>query len=223
VPGYEFAAHYEPAMDVGGDYYDFIPAPGGRTATMIGDVAGKGIAAALLMSKVSSDARFTILTEPGPAQAVTRLNVLLQEAGLLDRFVTLEAAVLDPAQHEVNFVNAGHNPPVIYRRADGSVEEAFPHTTGGYPLGILDGYKYEICATVTVDPGDLILMFSDGVTEAPNAAGKEFGLDGIFAAMHSGPMTPPEVVTRTVAAVRQHCLGQNKHDDLTVVCFGRNP
>src|SRR5438128_12541799 len=85
VSGYEFFTHYEPAYEVGGDYYDFIPLPGNRLGIMIGDVAGKGVPAALLMAKVSSDARFCMLTEPDPAQAVFKLNELMQEAGMLDR------------------------------------------------------------------------------------------------------------------------------------------
>src|SRR5207244_5915454 len=85
APGYDFFAHYESAQEVGGDYYDFIPLPGGRLAVMIGDVAGKGVPAALLMAKVSSDSRFTMLTEAGPAEAVFKLNELMQEAALLDR------------------------------------------------------------------------------------------------------------------------------------------
>lgn len=223
VPGYQFAAHYESALEVGGDYYDFIPLPGGGLATLIGDVAGKGIAAALLMSKVSSDARFTILTEPGPGKAFTKLNGLMQEAGLLDRFVTLEAALLDPVRHEVTFVNAGHNPPVVYRHAPGTLEEAFSHTLGGYPLGVQDGYSYEVCATLQLAPGDLIVLYSDGIPDAPNGAGDPFDLKGVLTALRAGGMTPTEVVSRLVAAVKQHSLGQKQHDDITLVCFGRNP
>jgi serine phosphatase RsbU (regulator of sigma subunit) len=221
VPGYTFAAHYESALEVGGDYYDFIPLPGGRIAAMIGDVAGKGVSAALLMSRVSSDARFTMLTEPNLAKAITRLNVLMQQAGAFDRFVTLEAAVLDPEHNEVTVVNAGHNPPIICE-ANGGCREAFPHTQGGFPLGVVDEFEYEVCAKVVLTPGDLVLMFSDGVTESPNAAGHEFNLKGVYAALKTGPVTPAELVPRLVAAVKQHTLGQKQHDDITVVCFGRD-
>lgn len=221
LAGYQFATHYEAALEVGGDYYDFIPLPGQRIATMIGDVVGKGVSAALLMAKVSSDSRFVMLTEPGLGPAITKLNEMMQEAGMLDRFVTLEAAILDPARHEVTFANAGHNPPVVFRHATSTLQEGFSNQLGGYPLGVLDGVQYEPCSVISLAPGDLILLFSDGVTEAPSAKGAEFGLDGIYAALRSGPMIPQEVVTRLVAAVKQHGLGQKQHDDLTVVCFGR--
>src|SRR5947209_1601882 len=97
VPGYEFFVYYESAYEVGGDYYDFIPLPRQRLAVLLGDVAGKGVVAALLMAKLSADARSCMLTEPDPAAAVTKLNSLMTQSGIADRFVTLVAAVLDPA------------------------------------------------------------------------------------------------------------------------------
>src|SRR5205807_9432155 len=117
APGYEFFAHYESAQEVGGDYYDFIPLPNNRLGVMIGDVAGKGVPAALLMAKVSSDARFCALTEPTLSDAVGKLNDHMQEAGLLDRFVTFSGCVVDLGKHTVSVVNAGHQPPLIYRAA----------------------------------------------------------------------------------------------------------
>src|SRR4051812_3884051 len=93
VPGYEFFAHYESAYEVGGDYYDFIRLPRQGVAVLVGDVAGKGVAAALLMAKLCADARFCMLTEPDPAVAITRLNAALNQSGFADRFVTLVAAV----------------------------------------------------------------------------------------------------------------------------------
>src|SRR4029077_6613264 len=92
VSGYEFFAYYESAFEIGGDYYDFIPLPRQRVAVMLGDVAGKGVAAALLMAKLSADARFCMLTEPNPAAAVARLNSLMNQAAISDGFVTLVAA-----------------------------------------------------------------------------------------------------------------------------------
>src|SRR5262249_6562635 len=121
VPGYAFYRFYEPAYEVGGDYYDFIPLPHGRLAMMLGDVAGKGVAAALLMAKVSADARFCSLTEAGPAAAVARLNALMCATGPADRFVTLIAAVLNQQDHTVTLVNAGHPAPLLYRRATGKL------------------------------------------------------------------------------------------------------
>src|SRR5437660_2219835 len=137
VPGYEFFAHYESADEVGGDYYDFIPLPRQRVAVLLGDVAGKGVVAALLMAKLSADARFCMLTEPDPAAAVTRLNALMIHSGIADRFVTLVAAVLDPTRHTVTLVNAGHPHPLLYRRATLTAAEANDNAVTGFPLGVV--------------------------------------------------------------------------------------
>jgi len=220
LAGYEFAAHYEAALQVGGDYYDFIPLPGPRVAVMLGDVAGKGVSAALLMAKISSDARFSMLTEPNPAQAVFKLNVLMQEAGMLDRFVTLAACVLDPSRHEVTFVNAGHLPPLVYRKATGKVEEAMVRDLAGFPLGVTEGLPYE-ALTVALEPGDCVLLFTDGVTEAKNKQDQEFQMEGVHAVLRQGPCTPCAMAERVVNAVKQHALGCRQHDDITVAAFGR--
>jgi serine phosphatase RsbU (regulator of sigma subunit)/pSer/pThr/pTyr-binding forkhead associated (FHA) protein len=220
IPGYEFFAHYEPAQEVGGDYYDFIPLPNQRVAVMVGDVAGKGVPAALLMAKVSSDARFSLLTEPDPALAVGKLNELMQEAGLLDRFVTLVAAVLDPARHEVTFVNAGHLPPLICRRASNRVVEGAPRDKAGFPLGVAEGIPYE-ATTVPLTPGDVILLCTDGVTEAKDKQDKEFGPDRTVSAIQAGPAAPQVMGPRLVNAVKQFAQGRKQHDDITVVAFGR--
>jgi serine phosphatase RsbU (regulator of sigma subunit)/pSer/pThr/pTyr-binding forkhead associated (FHA) protein len=221
VNGYEFFAHYESALEVGGDYYDFIPLPGGRLGVMIGDVAGKGVSASLLMAKVSSDARFCMLTEPNPADAVFKLNELMQEAGLLDRFVTLSAGLLDTEKHRVTFVSAGHMPPVLLRRASGKLEEAVSRDLAGFPLGVADGIPYDACS-VTLDPGDVVLLFTDGVTDAKNKQNADFQMEGIQAALNQpGTMTVQAIGQRLITAVRQHSLGCKQHDDITIVCFGR--
>jgi sigma-B regulation protein RsbU (phosphoserine phosphatase) len=221
IAGYEFFAHYESAQEVGGDYYDFIPLPGPRYAIGLGDVAGKGVPAALLMAKVSSDARFCMLTETDPAKAIYRLNELMQEAGLLDRFVTLAMGLLDPVAHHCAFVNAGHFPPIIYRKATGKITEATSRDAAGFPLGVADGFPYE-AITVQLEPGDAVALFTDGVTEAKNKQDVEFQLDGVMSAFAKGPCTPSAMGERLIAAVRQHALGCKQHDDITVVCFGRS-
>jgi phosphoserine phosphatase RsbU/P len=223
VEGYEFCAHYEAAEEVGGDYYDFIPIPDRKVAVMLGDVAGKGVAAALLMAKVSSDARFLMLTERTPADAVAKLNDQMQEAGLLDRFVTLIGAVLDAVTHQVTFVNAGHLPALVYRKATGKVTEATPRDLAGFPLGVAEGIPFG-SHTVTLSPGDGIVLFTDGVTDAKGkqGLGHDFGLARAVAALEAGPGTPKAMVPRLMAAVKQFAQGAAKQfDDITVVAFGR--
>jgi len=180
----------------------------------------QGCPCRLLMSKVSSDARFTLLTEPGLAETVYKLNELMQEAGLLDRFVTLGACLLDPASHQVTCVSAGHMPPVIYRKATGTLEEATPRDLAGFPLGVADGIPYE-ASTITLEPGDSLLLYTDGVTEAKNKQEVEFQMEGVYTALKAGPMTPKAMGERLAAAVKKHFVGCKQHDDITVVCFGR--
>ncbi len=221
VPGYQFFAHYESALEVGGDYYDFIPLPLRGLAVMIGDVAGKGVPAALLMAKISSDARFCMLTEPTPEAAVGGLDAQLHLAGLPDRFVTLAAGLLDPNRHVVTFVNAGHQSPLVYRQATGKFEEVVPRDLTGFPLGVVEGMPYDPCP-VPLMPGDCVLTFTDGVTDAKNKQDQDFQMQGVYAALKEGPYTPQAIGDKLVKALRQHMLGTSKqHDDITVVCFGR--
>src|SRR5207244_5451302 len=127
---------------------------------MLGDVAGKGVSAALLMAKLSSDARFCLLSQANLAAAITVLNDLLyQHTSQMDRFVTLAAAVLDAAAHTLTLVNAGHPAPLIYRRTTGEVEEATAEDTIGLPLGVEEGFVYR-SHQIQLQPGDCVLLYS---------------------------------------------------------------
>src|SRR5262249_8692808 len=142
VPGYEFFAHYTAARTVGGDYYDFIPRSDGTLAVLLGDVSGKGVPAALLMARLSGDARVSILTQPDVASAVTHLNNQLMQANPEDRYVTLSAAVIDPKSHKIALVSAGHLSPWVYRRTTKKLEKVFDKDTGDFPVGWVPGHKY---------------------------------------------------------------------------------
>ncbi len=218
--GYEFFAHYESAQEVGGDYYDFIPMPNNCLGIMIGDVAGKGVPAALLMAKVSADARFCSLTEPTLADVVGKLNEHMQEAGLLDRFVTFGACVLDLGKHTVTVANAGHQPPLIYRAAAKTYEDGCTKDQTGLPLGIVEGIPYET-STFTLAPGDCVVLYTDGVSESRSVDDAEFGVDGILEAFKVCPKTAKGMGARLVEEVQKHATGRKPHDDLTVVVFSR--
>ena len=161
-----------------------------------------------------------MLTEKNLASAVDKLNQQMHEAGLLDRFVTLAAGLLDVNTHEVSFVNAGHLPPLVYRRASNQFEEPMSRSLSGFPLGVADGIPYQAC-TLPLGPGDCVLLFTDGVTEAKNLADADFHMQGVRRVLSEGPMTSRTMGERLIAAVKQHSLGCKQHDDLTVVSFGR--
>src|SRR5262249_22217036 len=158
------SARYEPAQQVGGDYYDFLALPGGRLAVLLGDVAGKGVAAALIMAKFSVEVRVCLEAEPDLAAAVTRLNSVMTRAALSDRFVTLAAVVLAPAAHTATLVNAGPPSPLLVRHATGAVEEAAPLEVAGPLIGVDAGHVYA-GREILLQPGDHLVLFSDGVTD----------------------------------------------------------
>jgi serine phosphatase RsbU (regulator of sigma subunit) len=220
VPGYEFFAYYESAFEIGGDYYDFIPLPRQRVAVMLGDVAGKGVTAALLMAKLSADARFCMLTEPDPAAAITKLNALMNQSGMADRFVTLVAAVLDPESHTVTLVNAGHPSPLLYHRGARSVDAATINEVAGFPIGVLDDYEYSSCQ-VELEPGDCLLAFTDGVTEAMDVNNVQLQTQGVYAAVRGAAYSPRALGERVVQVVKQFAAGRGQSDDIALVGFGR--
>jgi len=223
VESYEFFAHYEPALEVGGDYYGFIPLPRDRMVVTVGDVAGKGVPAALLMASLSSDARFCTVTEPEPATAISKLNdLLVKTAGSMDRFVTLCAIILDYKQHKAVIVNAGHMTPLVYRHATGKLEDSTNNDVVGLPLGVAEGYPYE-AAEVSLGPGDCLVTFSDGVSEAMDKNNTQFGLERIQSAVKqsNAPMNSKAIGERIVKAVKLFSAGRSQHDDITLVCFGR--
>jgi serine phosphatase RsbU (regulator of sigma subunit)/pSer/pThr/pTyr-binding forkhead associated (FHA) protein len=221
VPGYEFFAHYASALEVGGDYYDFVPLLDGRLGIVIGDVAGKGMPAALLMAKLASDARTCLQAAPDLASAVGRLNNLAHRAThQTDRFVTLVAAILEPAPGALTLVNAGHLSPLICRSSTASLEEAMPSDQAGLPVGIQRDAAYCPCR-VNLEPGDTLLLFTDGVTEAADKGNIPFRSARVHETLRGGACTPQTLGERLVAAVKQYSLGCPQQDDITVVCVGR--
>jgi serine phosphatase RsbU (regulator of sigma subunit)/pSer/pThr/pTyr-binding forkhead associated (FHA) protein len=226
MTGYEFYAHYKSALTIGGDYYDFIELPDGRWSVLLGDVAGKGVPAALLMAKLSAEARFHMLTQADPCEALARVNEFMVRAGLSDRFVTLAVATLDPARHAVSLINAGHLSPLIYRAAEDRLVDAVDVDRTGFPLGVMDHCRFE-AVEATLDPGDALVVFTDGVTDALNAENQAFKLEGVRRALASvsvvddAVLSPALIGQRIIDAVRKHVAGHDQYDDIALVTFGR--
>lgn len=226
VPGYEFFAFYHAALTIGGDYYDFIHLPDGRWAVLVGDVSGKGIPAALLMAKLSAEARFHMMTDPDPCSAVAKINDFMIRANLPGRFVTLAVALFDPVNHTVGLINAGHVPPMVYRAADDSLVEGVTSENSGFPLGIDEEGVYPL-SEVTLGQGDALLIFTDGVTESLSRDGVQFEMDGVKKAMAvdtvagRSPPSPSRLGTMVVEAVQAHSVGREQFDDIALVAIGR--
>lgn len=228
VHGYDFYHFYSAAQSVGGDYYDFIPLPGGKIAAVLGDVAGKGVPASLLMAKLSAEVRYSLLTEPDLAKAICLLNDQLIRGGIGDRFVTLAALVIDPHTHELTIVNAGHINPQRYHFTKREFDEPVNDDVSGLPLGLVPGFEYQ-AVSIHLAIGEAILLFTDGVTDAMNKEGVMFGFEGVKesvgifdeSAIGGEFDTPVLVGERLVKAVRQHANGQPQNDDIALISFGR--
>jgi phosphoserine phosphatase RsbU/P len=205
-----------PANTVGGDFYDVLPLrddPEGRVIVTIGDVAGKGSPAALLMALLLAVLR-TLVDEKLEARAlVARLNTQICRHSPSSRFITLFYGVYTPATGALTYVNAGQNPPLL-RRADGSFERL---GGTGIALGMFEGSTYDAVDTV-VRPGDLLVLYSDGITEAENPAGQPFEETGLerFLAAHGGE-SPAALAPAILAAIEAHARDSRFTDDLTVL------
>ncbi len=220
IPGFEFFAHYDPAYEVGGDYYDFVPLPGDRLAIALGDVSGKGVAAALMMAKFSGDTRYCILTETSPAAAANELNGLLFSAGIEEKFITLSLSVLDVGERSLSIASAGHLPLMI-RRTNGTVDE-IGEEVAGFPLGIVPDADYQQ-TKVQLNPGDIVAIFSDGVTDARNLREELFESRDKRRLLRKLVETSggPETVGRALLQeIREFSAGHTQVDDITLICFG---
>ena len=204
---------------MGGDYFDYTWIPGGRLAVAVADVSGKGISAALLMAKLSADVRYCLVSEPTPAAAINRLNRTFCESRWEDRFVTLVLAVLDPLRHEVTIVTAGHMAP-LRRLADGRVEPVESPHSGGLPLGIEADVQYGQ-QPLTLGPGDALLLYSDGVTDAMNSAGEFYGLKRLQAQLSPAAESIMALGGRVLNDVQRFIGSRPQSDDMCVTCFGR--
>ena len=216
--GIEAAGWTRPANTVGGDFYDILTYPDGRVLVALGDVAGKGSPAALLMALLLAMLRTLVQEDLPPAALMERLNRLVYEQTPGSRFITMFLGLFDPATGELTYVNAGQTPPLRLR---GNQTERL--RTGGIALGMFDAATYDV-TRCTVAEGDLILMYSDGITEAERADGTPFDEEGLAGFLRSCQMTPIEQIgPRLFDAVAAYAQNTKFADDLTVLAFRRQP
>jgi serine phosphatase RsbU (regulator of sigma subunit)/pSer/pThr/pTyr-binding forkhead associated (FHA) protein len=218
IRGYEFFDFYEPASQLGGDYYDYVELPDGRLAVVVADVSGKGISASLVMAKLSAETRYCLASESNPAQAVARLNAAFCNSGGEDRFVTMAVAVLDPQRHEVTVVNAGHPAPLL-RRGPGIVETVAEAETR-LPLGVDRSVDYASC-TLPLAPGESLTLYTDGITEAMNAADALYGSERLLAQLRAEGDCPSRLGRRILNDVKRFIGVHPQSDDVCLICFGR--
>jgi hypothetical protein len=211
APGWRFAHSYRTANEVGGDYYDFITLADGRLALVIGDASGHGMAAGLLMAIANATLHTAVDVDPRPEPVAAMLNRALLRTGGQRAFLTLFYAVLDLATGTLDHLGAGHPFPLLRRAAGGAVEEL---GSGGLPLGLRPGVAPP-AARVTVRPGDLLLLYTDGLAEAVDPAGRAFGFERLAALVGAGG-DAGQVHARIVAAFEAHLAGGPLHDDVSL-------
>jgi serine phosphatase RsbU (regulator of sigma subunit)/pSer/pThr/pTyr-binding forkhead associated (FHA) protein len=217
--GYKFFDFYRPADQVAGDYFDYIELPHGRLALVVGDVAGKGVTAALLMARLCSDVRYALLTSPNPAEALRRLNEQICSHRGDGTFVTMVVCLLDPLEHTLTVVNAGHAPPLL-RRGNGRLVESIDPDSAGLPLGVNRAAHYDQ-SSLALEPGDLVVCFTDGVNEAMNPQDQTYGLAAVREVIVRAPVDCVHVGNALVADVRSFSEGRLQSDDICLLCFGR--
>lgn len=217
--GLLLAARYVPALEVGGDFYDFIPLADGRLGVLVGDVAGKGIPAALFMARFSSDFRSLALSGLSPAEAMTRANQAVVERSRRGLFVTAVYGIFDGRSGEVLLSNAGHPVPLLRSAGSGAVRgiaEAID-----VPLGVVPGTRYAE-ARLEFAPGETLLFMTDGAFDARGPEGARYGIDRLVDTVGRDSARPRETVERLMADVMRFVGPGARSDDLTIVAVGRD-
>src|SRR5262245_4929070 len=219
VTGYELQGISFPCYEIGGDYYDFITRDDGNMVVALGDVSGKGTAAALLMSSLHAAIHAQADTHDSIVDTIAAVNRYLTERIPPNRFVTLFYAELDPRIGQLTFLNAGHNPPLIVHAA-GTMEQL---ASGGLPLGIMADAEFREGRTL-LHPGDVLVVYSDGVSEAVNPNGEEFGPTRLYEVVARNlDASASGIRDRIESALTKFCQGTPAADDITLVICKRVP
>ena len=220
IAGYQFSDYYRPANQVGGDYFDYLTLDDGRrTAILVADVVGHGIAAALLVAKLSAEVRSALGGKRTPSQAMQSLNAAIEHLNL-DRFITMVLAILDHETHELTVVNAGHMQPVV-RLANGEIFHP-DEKCKDVPVGILDTADFPEYK-LPVGPGDSVFFYTDGVNESMNRDGQQFGIPRMVEIVRVSPPNPGQIIDNVIREVRGFSDTESQYDDMCIVCLSRAP
>jgi hypothetical protein len=214
--GWSIWGYTRPANDVGGDLVDYLRTGSGHVGIALGDVAGKGLGAALLMAKLQATLRAIVSDHPDLEHLGRRLNAVLVQDGLANRYATLFYAEVEPGGGALRYLNAGHNPPLLARWS--GIEEL---GASSYPLGMLEDVDYRQ-GELELRPGEMLIAYSDGLTEARNAAGEEFGIERLRQALARLRNLPAEDAGRSLLEEVDLFLGgQRLEDDLSLIVLLR--
>ena len=217
VEGYDIAGKSIPAQTVGGDYFDYMEAAGGGWAICLGDVSGKGLPASLLMANLQATLRAQTMVDARARELVERSNLLLCQSTDDERFVTLFFALLNEKEHEIVFCNAGHEMPIVI--SDSGELSRLPST--GVALGVSKDLPYEE-ERIAIAPGETLVVFSDGITDATDEKDRAFGVDRLIALIQKYRQEPSAIlVEHIIEGVNKHAGEAPQMDDLTLVVVKR--
>ncbi len=216
LTGFSFYHFYQPAQQIGGDYFDYIPLSDNRTAIVVADVVGHGVAAAMLMAKLSAETRFALASNRSVHHAISDLNRRICALGV-EKFITFLCLVLNSETGDIEIVNAGHMAP-LWRR-NGKVEQP-GEAESGVPLGIIDDYEYEL-SKITLGPTERLVLYTDGINEAPDADGKFFGIPTLEKMLGAAEQDVSSIGTNMTDAVIKFIVGTTQADDMCLLVIGR--
>jgi len=218
IEGYDICGRNTPAKEMGGDYFDFISLKDGKWAICLGDVSGKGITAALLMSNLQATIRSQSIKNISTNEAMSQSNILLHNSTNSDKFVTCFYCILDPKKHTLESTNAGHDYPYLYRSKD----EQIRLKLGGPILGFMPDSEYKTESTV-LDPGNLIMIYSDGLTDAISPEGEEFGEEKLLDLVNKNiNLMPDELSEFIFNAIKDFSGDYPNRDDMTLIILRRH-
>ena len=214
IPGLEVAAYSQPARIVGGDYFDFLRFQDTTPGFLVADVMGKGIAASLLMASLQASLKILVTENDSPGEVAKRLNHLFLHNISLTKFVTIFLAKYEPELRILNYCNAGHNPPFLYRAKEGSLN--WLNSTGA-AIGLVEDFEFET-QKIKLSPGDLLLLYTDGVTEARNSKEEEYGTDRLSEVVtRNTDLSSSELIAALRRDLQVFAEGLPLEDDTTIV------
>lgn len=218
IPGYQLFATNIPAKSVGGDYYDFVPISDDRLAFCLGDITGKGMPAAMLMANLQATFRSQVLVNDDCAVCITRTNKLLYRSTESTKFATMIYGALDPKNGQVKYTNGGHDCPILFKKNQDPIQLE----STGLILGIFEDSDYSQ-KTAQLAPGDLLLLFSDGITEAMNSDLEMYGSDRLQNLVQNNlDKSASEIGSIILDSIREHAEGTPQSDDITLLLIKRD-
>ncbi len=217
IPGYQVAAKNIPAKEVGGDYYDYIPIDENRLAVCLGDVTGKGMPAALLMANLQATLRGQSLVTDSCRELIARSNTLMFRSTESNKFATLFYGILDVSTHTMHYCNAGHDQPYLISQ-NGDIRRL---ETGGTVLGFLENFPFDE-AQISINPGDILVVYSDGIPEAMNSKEEPFGEDRLLELVKGNvDNAAEEIIQGILTSAKAHAGEIPQSDDMTLLVIKR--